>query len=71
MRRFFTEPRNIKEDLIEIFEDSRHIEKVLRMTTGDRVLGFDGTGTEYEAELISIEKNICRAKVLIKSISLS
>ena len=58
MRRFFTEPQNIKEDLIEIFEDSRHIEKVLRMTTGDRVLVFDGTGTEYEAELISIEKNI-------------
>lgn len=71
MRRFFTEPQNIKEDLIEIFEDSRHIEKVLRMTTGDRVLVFDGTGTEYEAELISIEKNICRAKVLNKSISLS
>ena len=71
MRRFFTEPQNIKENLIEIFEDSRHIEKVLRMTTGDRVLVFDGTGTEYEAELISIEKNICRAKVLNKSISLS
>ena len=71
MRRFFTEPQNIKEDIIEIFEDSRHIEKVLRMTCGERVLVFDGTGTEYVAELFSIEKNVCRAKVISRSISLS
>ncbi len=69
MRRFFTEPENINEDLIEIFEDSRHIEKVLRMTVGDRVLVFDGTGTEYTAELVSIEKNVCRARVIEKSVS--
>ena len=49
MRRFFTEPENIKNGIAEIYEDSRHIEKVLRMNCGDRILVFDGTGTEYTA----------------------
>ncbi len=71
MRRFFTDPDNIKDDMIDIFEDSRHIEKVLRMNCGDRVLVFDGTGMEYTAELVSIEKNFCRARVVDKSVSLS
>lgn len=64
MRRFFTEPQNISGDIAEIFEDSRHIEKVLRMSCGDHILVFDGSGMEYTAELISIEKNSCRAKIL-------
>ncbi len=71
MRRFFTEPQNIKGDIIEIFEDSKHIEKVLRMNCGDHILVFDGTGVEYTAELVSIEKNLCRAKVMSQSVSLS
>ncbi len=71
MRRFFTEPQNIKGDSIEIFEDSRHIEKVLRMSCGDKILVFDGTGMEYTAELAAIEKNLCRATVISRSASLS
>ncbi len=71
MRRFFTEPQNISGDIAEIFEDSRHIEKVLRMSCGDRILVFDGSGKEYLAELISIEKNVCRAKILDSNKSLS
>ncbi len=71
MRRFFTEPQNIHGDIIEIFEDSKHIEKVLRMSRGDRILVFDGTGMEYAAELTAIEKNLCRAAILSRSVSLS
>ncbi len=71
MRRFFTEPQNISGDLVEIFEDSKHIEKVLRMSCGDRIIVFDGSGMEYVAELISIEKNFCTAKILEVSKSLS
>ena len=71
MRRFFTEPQNISGDIAQIFEDSRHIEKVLRMSCGDRLLVFDGSGFEYVAELISIEKNLCKAKILEKTQSLS
>jgi len=71
MRRFFTEPQNISGDIAEIFEDSRHIEKVLRMSCGDRIIVFDGSGMEYTAELISIEKNFCKAKILESNKSLS
>ncbi|MBQ9737040.1 MAG: 16S rRNA (uracil(1498)-N(3))-methyltransferase [Clostridia bacterium] len=69
MRRFFTEAHNIKENIAEIFEDSRHIQKVLRMSTGDEILIFDGTGFEYKAKLIEIEKNFCRAEITEKNIS--
>ncbi len=71
MRRFFTEPQNISDDVAQIFEDSKHIEKVLRMNTGDRIMVFDGSGAEYIAELISIEKDVCRAKILEKNLSQS
>ncbi len=64
MRRFFTEPNFIKDGIAEIFEDSKHIEKVLRMNIGDFILVFDGTGTEYVAKLVSIEKNLCRAEII-------
>lgn len=71
MRRFFTEPQNISGNTASIFEDSKHIEKVLRMKCGDEILIFDGTGYEYTARLVSIEKNQCRAEVLKKELSLS
>ena len=71
MRRFFTEPQNIKGNIAEIFEDAKHIEKVLRMSCGDKILVFDGTGAEYTAQLISIEKSVCRAEILETSVSLS
>lgn len=71
MRRFFTEPQNITEDRIAIFEDSRHIQKVLRMNCGDEILVFDGTGYEYTAKLTEIEKTVCYAEVLEKNLSLS
>lgn len=71
MRRFFTEPENIKNGIAEIYEDSRHIEKVLRMNCGDRILVFDGSGTEYVARLIAIEKQVCRAEIESSSISLA
>lgn len=71
MRRFFTEPQNISDGIAEIFEDARHIEKVLRMNCGDEILVFDGTGAEYTAELISIDKSVCRAKITETQFSLS
>ena len=71
MRRFFTEPQNISGNTADIYEDSRHIEKVLRMKCGDEILVFDGTGFEYTARLTAIEKNLCRAEILKKEFSLS
>lgn len=71
MRRFFTEPQNISGGIAQIFEDSKHIEKVLRMSCGDEILIFDGSGTEYTARLVSIEKNVCKAEILQENRSLS
>lgn len=71
MRRFFTEPQNISNDIAYIFEDSNHIKKVLRMEIGDEILIFDGTGYEYMACLTTIEKNKCEARIKSKTLSLS
>lgn len=71
MRRFFTEPDNIDLDsnTLIITDDASHISKVLRMECGGKILVFDGTGYEYTAELIKIEKEKCTAKILDKSLS--
>lgn len=71
MRRFFTEPQNITGSRIAIYEDSRHISQVLRMNCGDEILVFDGTGWEYTARLIEIQKTVCYAEMVEKNISLS
>lgn len=71
MRRFFTEPQNVSEGELYIYEDAKHIEKVLRMKIGDMVLVFDGTGFEYTAELVEVGKTACRARIIDKTLSLS
>ena len=71
MRRFFTEPENIKSNIAEIIEDAAHISRVLRMNPGDKILLFDGTGKEYTAVLKNISAKICTAEILSDTISLS
>lgn len=71
MRRFFTEPDNIdlNNSTLTIIDDAVHISKVLRMECGDKIIVFDGTGYEYEAELIKIEKEKSTANILERSLS--
>ena len=64
MRRFFTEPENIKDGRAEIFEDAAHITRVLRMNIGDEILIFDGSGIEYTARLVEIAEKRCLAEIL-------
>ena len=70
MRRFFTEPDNIDLDngTLTIIDDAVHISKVLRMECGDKIIVFDGTGYEYEAMLIKIEKEKSIANILGRSL---
>lgn len=63
MRRFFTEPENIKENLAYIYDDASHISKVLRLSEGDEILVFDGSGYEYSARLKEIGKSECVAEI--------
>ncbi len=69
MRRFFTEPQNIKDDVACILEDAAHITRVLRMELNDEILLFDGSGYEYLAKLIQIDPKECRAQILDKTYS--
>lgn len=71
MRRFFTEPDNIdlNNSTLTIIDDAVHISKVLRMECGDKIIVFDGTGYEYIAELINIEKEKSTANILERSLT--
>lgn len=69
MRRFFTEPQNIKGNIATICEDATHITKVLRMKSGEQILVFDGTGYEYICELLSVDTDKCEAKILSSKFS--
>lgn len=52
MNRFFVKPDDMTEDSAAIIgEDVKHISKVLRMQSGDRVMLSDGCGYEYLAEI--------------------
>lgn len=66
MRRFFTEPENVDKasGYIRIIEDASHIKKVLRMEPGDKILVFDGSGFEYEAELCKLEGSEILARII-------
>lgn len=64
MRRFFTEPENVKDGQAVLIEDAAHITKVLRMSVGDEILIFDGSGMEYTARLTEIDKRVCRAEII-------
>lgn len=54
MRRFYVDPSMIQADTAHLSaSDSRHVTTVLRLKAGSRVLLFDGSGTEYPAEIVT------------------
>lgn len=64
MHRFFVSAQNIKNNKVYIDEDqSRHIEKVLRLRTGDIISVFDGKGHEYQVRLSGREKKTLLADI--------
>jgi len=66
MRRFFTEPENVdrENETLIIYEDAGHIMKVLRMSCGDRISVFDGSGYEYETEITEISASCMNCRIL-------
>lgn len=59
MRRFYVDKSSIFNDKVIITGDeARHIARVLRMGCGDRIILFDGTGSEYLVELINVGNNV-------------
>lgn len=67
MHRFFLPPECFGHDGITLpLEVVHQIIRVLRLKTGDRIIALDNSGFEYEAELISLEKDTASAAVIQK-----
>jgi len=55
MRYFFIDPENISDASALIRgSDAKHIRNVLRLKPGNKIGLFDGKGSEYEAEIVSV-----------------
>ena len=64
MPRFFVEPQNIKDNIIELYgDDAGHISRVLRSRPGEILTVCDGTGNDYEAEIIEINEKTVRLEI--------
>lgn len=65
MHRFLTEPDKVRDGMITITgDDAKHMLQVLRFKTGDIFHAFDGSGTEYEAELSETGKNSVTGRII-------
>lgn len=54
--RFFLEQTPIGDEVTFAEAESQHLAKVMRAQIGDVVVGFDGSGSEYQIELTSVGK---------------
>ncbi len=67
MHRFLITPESIKNGIAVIEgDDARHLLQVLRHKTGDRLIVFDGTGLQYELQLVSTDRNKAFGRILRK-----
>lgn len=59
MPKFFVEPHQIKENLIQVIgEDAKHIKTVLRSREGEEITLCDGLGTDYFCRIASLEEGV-------------
>ena len=64
MHRFIVDPGNIQNGQVKIEgDDLKHLKKVLRLVPGDSINVFDGSGREYEARLLSVDKTCALAEI--------
>lgn len=64
MHRFFVAPENISGSQVYIdAEQTRHIQKVLRLKAGHTIRVFDGLGHEYEVCLIGREDEFLKGEI--------
>jgi len=64
MRRFYVPVFHVEKDLLKIKgHEARHIQRVLRLRTGDGIVVFDGSGREYEGVIVGEEPTAVVIKV--------
>ena len=55
--RFFAAPKQIIDSLITLdFDESHHLSRVLRLSSGATVFTFDGLGNEFKCEVTEVNK---------------
>ncbi len=65
MRRFYASPGQFDGAAVTLSaEETRHLRDVLRLKSGDLVQVFDGTGHEFECEVIGIRKKETSLKLI-------
>lgn len=63
--RFFLAPAQIGDETVAFQEaDTAHLQRVLRLTTGDRVYVLDGLGAMYLVELTMLEKRSAQGHIV-------
>jgi 16S rRNA (uracil1498-N3)-methyltransferase len=64
VHRFIVDPKSIHNGHLRIYgDDLKHLRKVLRLGPGDSINVFDGTGKEFEAKLLSVDKTCALAEI--------
>ena len=65
MHRFYISPQDINDRQVRLdLEQSRHIDKVLRLGPGERVIVFDGLGREYEIQLSGLHDGRVEGEII-------
>jgi 16S rRNA (uracil1498-N3)-methyltransferase len=71
MRHFFVDPDHISSDQVTIdAEQTKHIEKVLRLKPGEKVQVFDGRGREYTVILTGKENGLLVGSIICEETAL-
>lgn len=68
MRKFFVEPKQVKENTIEIIDENvNHIKNVLRLNIGEEIkIGDKLSGDSYVCKISNIEKDSVICEILEK-----
>ena len=65
MRRFFIHPKELSNSTPALADDeAKHIKNVLRLKPGDNIRLFDGSGREYDAEIITLSDSSVEVSIL-------
>ena len=58
MSRFYVKPEDVRgSEILVSKEEAHHIIDVMRLTVGDNVVAFDGSGKEYTGKIKAVDKN--------------
>ncbi len=64
MSRFYVRPGDVKgSEILVSKEEAHHILNVMRLSKGDEIVAFDGTGSEYIGRILSADKNSLKIKI--------